>query len=265
MERAEKALGRALGVNCNSYSMPQADRVMVYTEYYRDHLVQGGYVPADRIDVVPIFSLAPSVELKPRPRPRRIGFVARDFTRKGGNVVLAAYRRVKELRPDSELWIVGSPPEMSKAEADRLGITWLDVVSRERLLNEVMPGFDVFAYPTPHDCFSYVMLEAMSCGAAIATSDYVSMPEAVDYGKAGLISPVGDPEKLAANILSLLEPETNWKFRLAARRRFEEYFSWEAVTPRILDNYERALSAHVKLSVAINKDAGSAAEMKCPA
>jgi phosphatidylinositol alpha-mannosyltransferase len=109
-----------------------------------------------------------------------------------------------------------------------------------------MPSFDVFAYPTPHDCFSYVMLEAMAAGCAIATSDYISMPEAVDYGKAGLISPVGDAEKLAANVLALLDPETNWTFRQAARRRYDEYFSYEAVAPRLLATYREAAAEFSK-------------------
>ncbi len=79
----------------------------------------------------------------------------------------------------------------------------------------------------------------MSCGVAIATSDYVSMPEAVNYGKAGLISPVGDADKLAENILTLMNSETNWAFRQAARQRFEkEYFSWHAVAQKILEKYQ---------------------------
>jgi glycosyltransferase involved in cell wall biosynthesis len=118
-------------------------------------------------------------------------------------------------------------------------------VPREELLSEIMPSFDVFAYPTPHDCFSYVMLEAMSCGVAIATSDYVSMPEAVNYGEAGLVSPVGDAARLAENILQLLEPETNFKFRQAAKKRFDEYFSWDAVAPRILENYQGAIDSYI--------------------
>jgi glycosyltransferase involved in cell wall biosynthesis len=78
---------------------------------------------------------------------------------------------------------------------------------------------------------------------AIATSDYVSMPEAVDFGRAGLISPVGDAVKLAENILTLLDPETNYRFRAAARRRFEEHFSWEAVAPKLLAAYESAIES----------------------
>jgi len=243
LEAADKALGKILRVNCNSSYMPQAQRIVVYTNYYREYLVSNRYVEADRIGVVPILSIAPRVELAPR-QPKRVGFVARDFDLKGGPVVLKAFQSVRREYPDAELWIVGSKPQIAKDIAASLGITWLDCLPREQVLNDIMPSFDVFAYPTPHDCFSYVLLEAMSCGVAIATSDYISMPEAVDYGKAGLISPVGNAERLAENIIALLDPETNWRFRQAARKRFENYFSWEAVAPQILNEYRKAASLY---------------------
>ena len=243
LEAIEKCLARLFQVNQNSYYQPQAQRVMVYTEYYRDFLVNNGYVDAGRVSIVPLLGLAPTVNLMPR-QPCRIGFVARNFDEKGGAVLLEAYRQVRAQHPDIELWIVGSPPQMTEAERQELGITWLAAVPREALMAEIMPSFDVFAYPTPHDCFSYVTLEAMSCGAAIATSDYVSMPEAVDYGRAGLTSPVGDASGLARNISALLDPETNFKFRQAARKRFEEHFAWEAVAPLILENYRQAIAAY---------------------
>ncbi len=240
---ADRTLGKAFLVNCNSSYMPQAQRVLVYTDYYRNYLITNGYVVPDRISVVPILSMTPDIKITRR-TPRRVGFVARDFNEKGGLIVLEAFQSVRREHPKAELWIVGSKPQIANDEAVRLGITWLETVPREKLLEEIMPSFDVFAYPTPHDCFSYVLLEAMSCGVAIATSNYVSMPEAVNYGKAGLISPVGNAHELAKNILTLFESETNWKFRQAARKRFDDYFSWEAVAPRLLDEYRKSISGY---------------------
>ena len=252
--RVERALRAAFGVNCNSYGMPQAARVLVYTEHFRDYLVRGGYAGVDRVEVIPIMHAAPSPPLRPdaNERPRRVGFVARHFEEKGGPVLLAAFERVRRSRPDAELWVIGpdAPVDLSPAEASRRGITWIGPVCRERLLGELLPSLDVFAYPTPHDCFSYVLLEAMAAGLAVATSDYVSMPEAVDYGRAGLTSPVGDPAGLAENILALLEPEANARYRRAARERFEGYFSSEAVAPRLRAAYNRAVATGPRARVA---------------
>jgi glycosyltransferase involved in cell wall biosynthesis len=243
LEQVEHSLARIMGMNCNSYRMPQAARVWVYTEYYRDFLLKNGYMKREQVSVIPIMSVATPGGLERR-MPKRVGFVARDFDLKGGPTVVKAFEKVRHSKPEAELWIVGSPPQMSEENARRRGIKWIPVVERDVLLKEIMPSFDIFAYPTPHDCFSYVMLEAMSCGAAIATSDYVSMPEAVDYGKAGMISPVGDAEKLGDNILKLLEPEVNWTFRERAKRRFIDHFSWEAVAPRMAAEYAQVAQAY---------------------
>jgi glycosyltransferase involved in cell wall biosynthesis len=241
MTFAERTLNRFSRVNSNSFYMPQAQRMIVYTEHFKNYLVRHGYAKPEQVAVLPIHTLSTASHAEPR-QPKRIGFVARDFDAKGGPVLLRAFDKVRRQRPDVELWVVGSPPQISADEAARRGITWLPSIPREELLQKVMPSFDVFAYPTPHDCFSYVMLEAMAAGCAIATSDYISMPEAVDWGKAGLISPVGNSEKLAENILSLLDPEVNWKYKQAARRRFEEYFSWEAIAPRLFKSYQNAIA-----------------------
>jgi glycosyltransferase involved in cell wall biosynthesis len=240
MERWERRLGKLLRVNCSSYEMPQTSRTMVYTEYFRDYLVTNGYVPSELVDVVPIMHKSDQRPIVAR-RPTRVGFVANDFRAKGGDILLAAFEIVRRTRGDLQLIIVGSAPQLSVEEQRARGIQWVGRVERERLLNEFMPSFDIFAYPTPHDCFSYVMLEAMAAGCAIATSDYVSMPEAVDHGRAGLISPVGNSEELATNILRLADPETNLHFRQMARARFESHFSISAVSSRILQCYSAAL------------------------
>lgn len=241
MLRVESLLARTLGVNSCAVALPQAARVAVYTAYYRDWLISHGVVGREKIDVVPIMHEPDLRPIEARV-PSRIGFVAHDFNAKGGQVLLKAFQIVKSKAPQAELWVVGSgrPADVG----DMSGVQWLGQVDRVRLLGEVMPSFDVFAYPTPHDCFSYVMLEAMAAGCAIATSDYVSMPEAVDYGKAGMVSPVGDHAKLAENIIALLDPDTNMRFRQAARRRFAEYFSYNAVAPKLLGSYQSAIAAH---------------------
>ena len=108
-------------------------------------------------------------------------------------------------------------------------------------MERVLPSFDVFAYPTEFDGF-YTLVEAMARGIAVATSDYQGIPEFVEYGRSGLISPVGDARALAANILKLLEPEANALYRAAARRRFETYYSAETVRSRLLASYKAAVA-----------------------
>jgi glycosyltransferase involved in cell wall biosynthesis len=242
MEYVDRIMAATLAVNCPSYQRLQAELVLVYTEYFAEHLRTRAFVESERIRVIPLMhEVANATKLERS--PKRVGFVARNFEEKGGQVLLRAYEQVREVRRDAELWIVGSEPRLTPAECAIRRITWLPVVDRDRLLSEVIPSFDIFAYPTPQDCFSYVLLEAMGCGIPVATSDYVSMPEAVDFGRAGLISPVGDACGLAKNILRLFDQEANVHYGMMARKRFETTFSVDVVAPQLRHAYDDAVAS----------------------
>jgi glycosyltransferase involved in cell wall biosynthesis len=233
-------LGRALGVNLPSYATPQASRMIAFTDYLKRWYLERGIMPDDRIDVIPVF-LPDTVVTKPNLRPAKVGFISKDFSARGGNTLLEAWKIVRAQRPDAEL-VIRSEVKIDEAEAKRQGIVVIGYISREELMERILPSFDVFAYPTEFDGF-YTLVEAMSRGIAVATSDYQGIPEFVEYGRSGLISPVGDAKGLADNILKLLEPEANAWYRAAARQRFETYYSAEVVRARLLNSYRAAVTA----------------------
>jgi glycosyltransferase involved in cell wall biosynthesis len=246
IEVAEQGLGRFLGMNVNSYRLPQASRVIAFTEFLRDWYIRRNIIPADRADTIPIYLPSPpAAEVARAERPKRIGFIAKAFDSKGGPVLLEAFEMVRKDRPDAELIIVGSESRMSDAEMRRRNITWMPYLQREAMLSQVLPSFDVFAYPTGFDGLPLVVLEAMSRSVAIATSDFQALPEIVDHGRAGLISPQGDSAKLAENILRLLEPAENARYRAAAKDRFESYYAAGVVRPRLHGCYQRAIDQRV--------------------
>ena len=244
VEAVELLSARLLGVNLTSYWLPQATRLIVFTEFLRRWYVEREIFPADRIDVVPIYlPPAPAVS-KPNGRPSRVGFIAKDFAAKGGETLLAAFEIVRQSRPEAELVIVGCPPRIGDGELKRRRIKWIPYVAREKLLREIIPGFDVFAYPTRFDGMPLVLLEAMAAGVPMATSDLQAMPEIVGEGVAGLSSPVGEARLLAQNILRLLEPEPNVRFRAGAMARFRGVFSASAATARLRAAYLEAGKLH---------------------
>jgi glycosyltransferase involved in cell wall biosynthesis len=238
IERMEILLGRLLRVNLPSYSIPQASRVIAFTHYLKCWYVERAVIPERLIDVIPVF-LPDTPVASPNPRPRRVGFMSKDFAARGGHTLLKAWRIVRAQQPDAEL-VIRSDFEICETEAKKQGITVIGYVSREDLLERVLPSFDVFAYPTEFDGF-YTLVEVMARGIAVATSDYQGIPEFVENGKSGLISPLGDADALANNILKLLEPEANAWYRRAARRRFEEFYAAEAALPRIRECYDQAI------------------------
>jgi glycosyltransferase involved in cell wall biosynthesis len=172
------------------------------------------------------------------------GFVAFDFYAKGGAEVISAFRKVLLDDPTAHLYVVGQIPNEFALEPQ---VTFFGSKDRTFILNELLPSIDVFVYPTHQDCFSYVMLEAMRAGCAVCTSDYVSMPEAVDYGNAGLISPVGDVEILASNMIEMLNTDTRRKYQAAARLQFLEKFDSAVVLAKLYKIYND-LTSHTNNS-----------------
>lgn len=244
METFEIIFGRILGVNLNSYYLPQVARVIAFTEFLQCWYAERNVMRESSIDQVPIY--LPSLQRRTvNRRPKRIGFVAKDFLAKGGQTLLRAFEIVRVARPDAELMIVGCEAQLEQSLAARRGISWIPYVPRERLMNEILPSFDVLSYPTNCDGLPLVVLEAMSMGVPVAVSDYLAMPEIVEHGEAGLISPVGDAERLASNILRLLEPETNSHFGCRAWERFEQAYSAGVVRPRLRASYEAAVQQWV--------------------
>ena len=246
LDRADARIGRALRVNVADKTLAQARRTLVYSPRARQEIIARSRIPARNIDVVPTFQPAPPLPAPPARAPFRVGFVARNWEHKGGDTLLAAWPHVLQQRPDAHLTIAGSP-QPARLPPPELNIEWLPYVPREQLLNELIPSFDAFAYPTIYDYLPcYTLLEVMARGVPIAGSDHRDMDvtlgasQSGSEGVAGLMAPVGDARALADNIVRLLEPQTNARFRIGARAHFEANFSREAVLPLLSESYRRA-------------------------
>ena len=235
--RVDAAVAKATGVVHSSFGYPE--QVIAFTERLRTRYISGGLDPA-RVHVVPIPMGASGYRRDRADPPRHIGFVATDFEAKGGPVVLRAFAQVRERLPDARLTVVGSTPRSDPRELQKSGITWIGHVPREELLADLIPSFDVFAYPTAFDGLPLVVLEALSAGVPVATSDYEALPEMIGHGRAGRVSPVGDSNALARNLVELLDPDTNGEMRAAAAEFFDRTYDIALVNRQLKSVYELA-------------------------
>jgi glycosyltransferase involved in cell wall biosynthesis len=97
-----------------------------------------------------------------------------------------------------------------------------------------------FVYPSLAEGFGLPVLEAMSLGAAVVTSDRSSLPEVV--AEAGLTVDPEDEQALAAAMRTLVRgPEVRVRLREAGQAR-ARCFSWRAAAEAVLSLYEEALA-----------------------
>jgi len=167
-----------------------ARRLVAWSEWTKLGLMEGYGVPADKITVIP-----PGVNVhewrRPMPRvphadPVKILFVGGDLERKGGMVLLKAFRALRPL--GLELHLVTK---------DRLApepnvFIYNNLEANSQPLKDLYHTCDIFALPTFGDTFAMVLSEAGASGMAIISTNIAAIPEFVRDGETGLTVPVGD-------------------------------------------------------------------------
>jgi glycosyltransferase involved in cell wall biosynthesis len=182
----------------------------------------------------------PSVHLP----PQSIVSVGAVSHRKGSDVLLAAFELVLEEFPQAHLYFVGHLDWTRPVDTAQRK-TWSDLVHfvgfdarPERYLQEAA----VFALASRRDPMPLALLEAMEAGLPIVASDVDGIPEALDFGRAGVLARAGDPADLATKISSLLRSEeSRRRFADAARQRASS-LTVATMTQGYLDVYRSAAS-----------------------
>ena len=225
-EHVDRVIGHVMDGTMCATRPGRASRHVAFSEYQRTWMEARGF-PATSIDVVPNYL---ALEL-PEPLrtadvrgPTRLGFVAKDFRAKGGEVLLAAFAALRARHPYLTLTVVGSPPTKPDGELAALGVRWLPFVPREELLSTLLPTFDLMVYPSLFDGLPYGPMEVLAYGIPAVVSDYRALPELIG-AHAGRVSRTGDPASLAAAVEELLDPDAWAAASAAARQRFHQRFS----------------------------------------
>jgi glycosyltransferase involved in cell wall biosynthesis len=161
-----------------------ARRLVAWAEWTKLGLMRGYGVPADKITVIP-----PGVNVhewrRPTPRvphtdPVKILFVGSNLERKGGLVLLKAFRALRHL--GLELHLVTK---------DRLGsepgiFSYNDLEANSQPLKDLYHKCDIFALPTFGDCLPMVLSEAGASGMAVISTNVAAIPEIIRNGETGL-------------------------------------------------------------------------------
>jgi glycosyltransferase involved in cell wall biosynthesis len=167
---------------------------------------------------------------------RTILFVGKDFVRKGGPVLVEAFRLVRRHHPKARLLVAGPREAIAGLPP---GAVQLGPVSLAEVA-DVFALATVFALPTPREPFGLAFLDAMACGVPCVGTRIGAVPEIVEDGVTGRLVSPGDAPALAAALSALLADLPRARAmgeagRVAVTRRFR----WDHVAARL----ERALSA----------------------
>ncbi|WP_327007320.1 glycosyltransferase family 4 protein [Dactylosporangium sp. NBC_01737] len=210
------------------------DRFVALTDRIAEHLRDFG-IPDERITVKP--NGIPDTGAATAPGEGFL-YAARLSPEKGLELVLDAWRR----HPDGALGplrIIGDGPLRPLAEAaaaDRSDISYLGVLPNTEVRAQLGAAACVIAASTWHDVLPTIVLEALCAGRPVLVTDRGGLPFLA--GDAGwVVEPA--PDALADGLAKAHGEAAG--LAPAARRRYEEHFSPDVLTQRLIDVYRSVL------------------------
>lgn len=88
-----------------------------------------------------------------------------------------------------------------------------------------------------------VLLESMSCGVPSVATNVGGIPDVISHGQNGLLCKPGDPEHFAEEVSKLIEDEDLRNVMSKnARDTIEKKFSWDKISDRVLNFYDKVLN-----------------------
>lgn len=225
------SLARAIDRERKVYD--SASAIFTMSDWLKRSLIADFRIDEAKIHTVYAGTNLPQVAFDKVYDGRTILFVGGNFERKGGGVLLEAFRKVRKVVSGARLIIAG--PEIKIAQE---GVEVRGRVTDKNQLAELFRSASVFAMPSFYEPFGIVFAEALAFKTPCIGSDVCAMPEIIQHERGGLIVPLSDPDALADAIVLLLKDE-----RLSREmgdygwNRSRELFNWSVVARKMVDGF----------------------------
>lgn len=234
-------------------------RAIAVSEYARQALTRGlGRLARRRVTVIP-HGLSPQFQPshKAKEAPPFLLVVADIYVQKNLHTLVDALPKVRARHPAIRLLIAGREVDPDYAQSLRSRIAALGLVDavvclgsiEPEKLNDLYTGCTVFVFPSTVETFGNPLVEAMACGACIASSNTTAMPEIL--GDAGCLFNPADRDEIAAKLLTLLDDKA---LRADYGRRALERsarFSWKRTASDVTTVLKEAASMTRGVSISL--------------
>jgi glycosyltransferase involved in cell wall biosynthesis len=181
------------------------------------------------------------------PRPL-ILFMSRLDEKKGLDLLIQAFARVRQRFPECRLVVAGSGEESVAKSLRRLAereqvadaIDWVGFVSGAAK-QQLLARADVFALPSYSENFGVAVVEAMAAGLPVVISDQIGIHPAITQGGAGLVTPCGIESLTGALLKVLADPAAARVMGEHGHRVALSQFSIPVVSQKLLSLYQSIL------------------------
>jgi len=241
--------------------LERSNKIIAVSDFTRRELLQYYKVKEDKIRVihngVDVDKFKPAADkLKAKaevgfnPEDKAILSVGRLYARKGLFTLIESMALVTRKFKNAKFIIAGKglSNEMKKlvSYAAKLGVKDNIVFTGyfpDKKLPRLYQAADVFAFSTFYENLPFAVLEALSTGLPVVTTNVGGIPEMIEDGKNGFLVEPSNSRELADRILYCLEhPAAASEMALLARKTIENQFDWRLIVKKVVKVYDEALS-----------------------
>jgi glycosyltransferase involved in cell wall biosynthesis len=205
-------------------ALEKASLVFVMSENIRNSLLEQYNLPASKIKMAYVGSNTelPSAVNPKKYRNKNIIFVGKEWERKGGPLLIEAFKKVLDKIPDATLTILGCRPDVSVPNCTILGEVSLEEVAKH------YEKASVFCLPTVREPFGIVFIEAMFNRLPIVTNNMGAAPYLVTP-KNGYIIENNADDYCTALVSLLNDPARCEEFGNESLRIARDTYTWKNV------------------------------------
>ena len=161
-------------------------------------------------------------------------FVGIDFERKGGPLVVEAFRKIRATMPKARLVLVGCEPHIDEPGIEIVGKITKDAPGGKERLLKLYSEASVFCMMSHFEPFGIVVIEAQNSGVPCVLPDRFAFPEMIRDGETGRLVNKYDANRLAEVLGGLLSsPAKLAKMGQAAHEYVHTHWTWDAAAERI--------------------------------
>lgn len=213
------------------------DKLLLFSQWAARSAIADHYTPAYKVSVVGHAACLPDpgTHEKIDPQgPPTVLFVCTDWQRKGGPLVLDAFKRLRQSLPAARLVVIGYLNPEKVAGVD--GVEFVGKLRKDRPdeLQRFIEWYrraDVLALASNYDPMPNITLEANLCGTPVVTSPVCAVTEQIESGVNGELVP-HDPEAMYQALRKILSRRCA-TLRATSRHYVLKHHTWNQVGERI--------------------------------
>ncbi len=179
-----------------------------------------------------------------KPGPPVVAYVGKLEQWKGTDVVIESFKRINREVKNVKFLVVGSGSQQDKLKEANLPIELLGSVPYHEM-PKIYQRTSVLILPSYMEGFPCTCVESLSCQVPVVASDVGDVKEIVIDGKTGFLTGCGDAGAVASRTIEILRnKELRKKLGENGRAHVRENFSYDAVTAKTIEEYEKCLKQH---------------------